>query len=244
MSSVETFPLGDSAICVKFIEAVSPELNQRIRQFCGQLEHEKWEGISEWVPAYETVTVYYSPLRTSYQKLSIKLTQLADSIGFSVAESSGSPYLIYLPTLYGGRFGKDLPQVAKANGLSEKEVIDLHTGTDYLVYMMGFLPGFPYLGGMSEEIATPRLENPRSRVPSGSVGIAGEQTGVYPIESPGGWNLIGRTPIKLFDSSREEPFLFQAGDRIRFVPIEDEEYKSLLAEGEAGKCTLRKERIE
>lgn len=243
MADVEVFPLGDCAVCVKFAAAVSPELNRQIREFCEGIEREKWDGIIEWVPAYETVTVYYSPMQTSFQELSVKLSRLAERASSSDSSEASSSELIFLPTLYGGDYGEDLTRVAQVNKLSEKEVIDLHAGTDYLVYLIGFLPGFPYLGGMASEIAAPRLETPRSRVPAGSVGIAGEQTGVYPIESPGGWNLIGRTPVKLFDASRDKPFLFKAGDRIRFVPISKAEYESALQEAEAGRYEVRKEKI-
>ena len=208
-----------------------------------RLEEERWEGVVEWIPAYETVTVYYSPLQTDYRTLSIKLIHLAESLSASEEGIDTSAELIYLPTLYGGEHGKDLEKVAQVNQLSEKEVIDFHTETAYLIYMIGFLPGFPYLGGMASEIAAPRLENPRTRVPAGSVGIAGEQTGVYPIDSPGGWNLIGRTPVKLFDASSKEPFLFRAGDRIRFVPISEKEYEALQIEVETGQFKVRKEKI-
>jgi KipI family sensor histidine kinase inhibitor len=127
--------------------------------------------------------------------------------------------VIEVPTVYGGEFGPDLAFVASHSRLSEAEVVQIHSGTDYLVYMMGFSPGFPYLGGMSPRIATPRLKTPRTAIPAGSVGIAQEQTGVYPVESPGGWQLIGRTPARLFDAGRQPPVLVEAGDSIRFVPI-------------------------
>ena len=140
-----------------------------------------------------------------------------------------APRVVEIPTAYGGDFGPDLPFVASHNGLSEADVVSIHAGADYLVYMMGFSPGFPYLGGMSERIATPRLTTPRTVIPAGSVGIAQAQTGVYPVESPGGWQLIGRTPIPLFDASRHPPVIVEPGDSIRFVPIGADEYDAIAA---------------
>jgi KipI family sensor histidine kinase inhibitor len=142
---------------------------------------------------------------------------------------------VQIPTLYGGEYGPDLESVAAHAGLTQARVVSLHSETDYLVYMMGFTPGFPYLGGLPEELFTPRLETPRARIPAGSVGIAEGQTGVYPVVSPGGWRLIGRTPLKLFDPERDPPSLVSAGDHVRFVPLAGEdEYKSILDLDESG----------
>ena len=140
-----------------------------------------------------------------------------------------TPYhVVEIPVCYGGSYGEDLKDVAAHAGLTEEEVIKLHSSVDYNIYMLGFLPGFPYLGGLDPKLFTPRLDNPRTKIPEGSVGIGGEQTGIYPLESPGGWRLIGRTPLKLYDPDREQPFLYQAGDYIRFVPITAEEYEAYL----------------
>ena len=135
--------------------------------------------------------------------------------------------LVELPVLYGGFCGPDLSFVAQHAGMTEQQIIDIHSAADYLIYMLGFTPGFPYLGGMDARIAVPRLSSPRVKIPAGSVGIAGEQTGVYPIASPGGWQIIGRTPLKLFDPGREQPFLLSAGQTVRFVPIDEAEYRRL-----------------
>lgn len=137
------------------------------------------------------------------------------------------PRIIEIPTLYGGDYGPDLPYVAEHNGITTEDVIKIHCSVDYLIYMLGFTPGFPYLGGMSEKIAAPRLSVPRTKIPAGSVGIAGKQTGIYPIESPGGWQLIGRTPLKLYDPKRQPPIVLQAGDYIRFVPISIDKYNEI-----------------
>jgi KipI family sensor histidine kinase inhibitor len=143
--------------------------------------------------------------------------------------------VIEIPTLYGGDSGPDLDYVASHNGLTPEEVVQIHASGTYRIYMLGFTPGFPYLGGMDERIATPRLETPRTKISGGSVGIAGAQTGIYPIDSPGGWQIIGRTPLALYDPQREEPILLQAGESIRFVPIDQETYDRLWQETREGR---------
>lgn len=137
-------------------------------------------------------------------------------------------FIVEIPVLYGGEYGPDIENIATHNNLSIEEVIKIHTSGEYLVYMLGFTPGFPYLGGMDKRIATPRLKTPRTKIPGGSVGIAGEQTGVYPIESPGGWQLLGRTPLNFFDPNNEKPFLINAGEYIKFVQISEEEYHKII----------------
>ena len=150
-----------------------------------------------------------------------RLTEIEKDLG---AIDLPKPRIVEIPTIYGGEFGEDLGFVAEHNGLSEDQVIKIHSSIDYRIYMLGFTPGFSYLGGMSEKIAAPRLKTPRTKIPGGSVGIAGKQTGIYPMESPGGWQLIGRTPVKLYDPSSETPIILQAGDYIRFIPIDKDEY--------------------
>ena len=147
-------------------------------------------------------------------------------------EQSDEVRLIEIPTIYGGEYGPDIEFVAEHANLSKDDVIKIHSGTDYLVYMMGFIPGFTYLGGLDERIATPRLKSPRLKIDAGSVGIAANQTGMYPLESPGGWQLIGRTPLKLFDDTKEPPVFIQAGDYIRYVPIDQKEYDRIKEEVE------------
>jgi inhibitor of KinA len=240
VANISFQPLGDSGIRMAFHEKVSPELNRTIRAFCRELEKKHIPGITEWVPTYNAVTVYYLPTGIGYEELQEGLSELAEGASEVKEELSER---IFIPTLYGGEAGEDLTKVADINGLTEQEVIDIHSGTDYLIYMIGFLPGFPYLGGMSEKIATPRLDTPRSRVPAGAVGIAGEQTGIYPLESPGGWNLIGRTPVKLFNPVREQPFLFRAGDSIRFCPISQKEYAQINKDVENGRYEVKREAI-
>ena len=164
--------------------------------------------------------------------LYLRFEQLKKELsGISAEESAGQEtphHVVEIPVCYGGSYGEDLKDVAAHAGLTEEEVIKLHSSVDYNIYMLGFLPGFPYLGGLDPKLFTPRLDNPRTKIPEGSVGIGGEQTGIYPLESPGGWRLIGRTPLRPSDPAREQPFLYQAGDYIRFVPITAEEYEAYL----------------
>ena len=144
------------------------------------------------------------------------------------------PTVIEILVLYGGEMGPDIENVAEHNHKTVEEVIKIHTSEEYLIYMIGFIAGFPYLGGMSKEIATPRLKSPRVKIEGGSVGIAGEQTGIYPVASPGGWQLIGRTPLKLYDADREKPVLLEAGQYIKFAAVTEEEYKKIEKEVEDG----------
>jgi len=215
---------GDKALFVEFGDAVDPELNRRVRHLMLAIQKEKIPGVTETVPTYRSLLVYFEPLQISSKKLREILGSLAQQ-----PEESGlpKPKIIEIPTVYGGEYGPDLEFAAAYNRLSVSEVVQIHTGTPYLIYMIGFIPGYPYMGGMSPRIATPRLETPRMKVPAGSVGIAGNQTGIYPAESPGGWRLIGRTPLKLFHPDLEPPALFQAGDYLTFVSITPEEFTSI-----------------
>lgn len=223
---------GDKAIFVEFGNAISPELNRRVRHLMLTIQKENVPGIIETVPTYRSLLVYFEPRRINPNKLREVLSQLAQS---SPAENElPRPKLVEIPTVYGGECGPDLEFVATHNHLSVSEVIQIHTSTPYLIYMIGFLPGFPYLGGMSPKIAAPRLETPRTKIPAGTVGIARNQTGIYPTESPGGWRLIGRTPLRIFAPDREPPALFRAGDYLKFVSITQEEFARIKEAVERG----------
>ncbi len=218
---------GDKALFIEFGNAITPELSRQVR--CVQLviQKAKIPGVIETVPTYRSLLIYYDPLQTSPQELRDRLetlTQRTEDSGFP------KPTVTEIPTVYDNEYGPDLEFVAQHNGLTPEEVIRIHTGTTYPIYMLGFIPGFAYLGGVSSKIATPRLETPRISVPAGSVGIAGNQTGIYPAESPAGWRLIGRTPIKLFDPSKEPPALLRSGDYIIFVSITPEEFTRIREE--------------
>ena len=224
MAEVRFLLTGDTSLCVEFGNEISNEINKQIRAFNIALANSKIPGIVETVPTYRSLMVHYDPGVILYGSLVKKLQGLLgqlDSIEIPPSE------VLEIPVLYGGEEGPDLAFVAEHNGKTPEEVIKIHTSTEYLIYMLGFTPGFTYLGGMSDEIATPRLKTPRVKIPAGSVGIAGSQTGVYPIDSPGGWQLIGRTPLRLFDMERAEPFLLKAGQKVVFKPITQEEYDAI-----------------
>ncbi|RDW15488.1 5-oxoprolinase subunit PxpB [Oceanobacillus chungangensis] len=222
---------GDMGLRVQLGKTISKETNEKIRSLALCLEKEKISGVIEWIPTYTAISISYDPYIISYDKLKNRIEDFREQM---VSVKLPPAMVVHIPVCYGGEYGPDLETVAKHNGINVEDVINLHADVDYLIYMMGFTPGFPYLGGMSEKIATPRLSNPRRKIPVGSVGIAGAQTGVYSMETPGGWQLIGRTPVRLFDSSKQEPILLQAGNFVRFVTINEAEYKAIDAEIKQG----------
>lgn len=212
---------GDSAIIIQFGNIISPEINARIRSMVKAIDKEDIIGIREILPTYSSIQIIYDPILVDYKDFIHRLKKIEKFLGDSDLKVSR---IIQIPTVYGGEYGPDIEFVAKYNKLSVEEVIKVHSSQDYLVYMLGFTPGFGYLGGMDERLETPRLQIPRTKIPAGSTGIAGKQTGIYPIDSPGGWQLIGRTPVKLYDPLLNPPVLLNAGDYLRFVPISKEEY--------------------
>lgn len=218
----DILPVGDMALQIFYKRPPSAVLQNQIQQTTKQIERMDLPGIIELVPAFQSITIYYNPILTSYKNLSSQVSEICKGL-FAEAASS-SKKVIMIPTCYDG---EDLENVALRSGLSTEEVISIHSSVDYFVYMIGFLPGFPYLKGLPKKLATPRLSNPRLKVPKGAVGIGGDQTGIYPLESPGGWNLIGRTPVSLFDPKKNDPFLLKAGDFLRFKPISAEECKEI-----------------
>jgi len=207
-------PLGDLALLIQFGDEIDLEINQRVHTLDALLCADTIAGIIETVPAYSTLLVHYDPLALTYEKLSDWVNAEMDRVE---SNATRKPRQIEVPVRYGGASGPDLEWVAAHHHLSMADVIHLHTNQIYTVYMMGFTPGFPYMGKLHASLVTPRLDSPRTLVPSGSVAIAGEQTGIYPIDSPGGWRLIGWTSLSLFNPSRDAPFLFSPGDEVRFV---------------------------
>jgi len=185
------------------------------------------DGIKEIIPTYRSILVLYDPAMTTPVVLQETLTAMEERLSDIEIPP---PKIVEISVCYGEEFGPDIDYVAESHDLTVAEVIRIHSEPEYLIYMVGFTPGFPFLGGLPEKLHTPRLETPRTSVPAGSVGIANNQTGIYPITSPGGWQLIGRTPLRLFAPERKNPFLYQAGDRIRFKPISSEEYTRLTRE--------------
>lgn len=210
-------PCGDRALMVEFGNAVDPAINRWVNRFAEAVRALALPGVLQVIPTYRSAMVEYDPLIWPSDMLDQRLAPLLE-----VGEGEvGEGRLIEIPTWYAGA---DLSDVAAHTGLPVNEVIARHAGSLYTVYAVGFSPGFAYLGGLPPELATPRLKSPRMAVPLGSVAIGGQQTGVYPSESPGGWRLIGRTYLKLFDPCRSEPSLFRSGDRVRFVPISETDY--------------------
>jgi len=216
---------GDSGFLVEFGDRIDPEINRRVREIFLALEKFPIEGIREAVPTYRSLLIFYDPLKTSPDRIREGIVSFAQKAG---EMRIPPPETIEIPVLYGGEAGPDIGFVAEHNGLTSEEVVHIHTTGSYLIYMLGFTPGFPFLGGLSERLFTPRLKTPRTVVPAGSVGIANNQTGIYSIDSPGGWQLIGRTPIKLYDPKRKDPILLRAGNYLKFRSITEKEYQEIL----------------
>lgn len=217
---------GDSSLIIELGNEISPIINYNLKKITDYLDSLKHPAIKDLLPTYRSVIVYYDPLLITFEKLKDIVEKNCKIDDTNV--DSMKKFIVEIPVLYGGEYGPDIENIATHNNLSIEEVIKVHTSGEYLVYMLGFTPGFPYLGGMDKRIATPRLKTPRTKIPGGSVGIAGEQTGVYPIESPGGWQLLGRTPLNFFDPNNEKPFLINAGEYIKFVQISEEEYHKII----------------
>jgi len=234
---MEVVPLGDSALIVRvreqFDDAPKETLNEVLRTF-QQLRSTTIPGMIELAPAYTSVAVFFDPVDVAKASgtASDIFDWLAARIGAAtVPKRTGSrrsaPRTVEIPVCYDPQFAPDLDEVARHAQISTKEVVDLHSAADYRVACIGFVPGFPFMAGLPKKIATPRRSNPRKEIPPGAVGIGGAQTGIYPLRSPGGWNLIGRTPLKLFDPTKDPPVLLRAGDRVHFRAITGEEFESL-----------------
>ncbi len=213
MCPFQVIPLGDSALVLQFADAISEATHAEVHRWHRAVQKAALPGVVECVPTFTALTVYFNPWVAPAERLGHAIRELAVPAG----EESSSP-TVEIPVRYGGKHGPDLDIVAEHCGLSPEEVIALHSAPLYLVHMIGFAPGFPYLGGMDPRLTTPRKASPRTKVPAGSVGIAHNQTGVYPFETPGGWQIVGHTTLKLFDPRRSQPSLLKAGDRVRFVP--------------------------
>jgi inhibitor of KinA len=217
MSDFVLRPAGDAAIVVDFEPRLDPLVNARAVGLAESIRESAPAGLRDVVVGYHSVTAYYDPLAVDADDL---LTWLGLEARRSRPAGPADGRTVKVPVLYGGESGPDLRTVAEFAGCDEREVVRLHSARTYRVYMLGFMPGFAYMAEVDPRIAAPRRQAPRVAVPAGSVGIAGPQTGVYPVSTPGGWNLIGRTPLLTFDPGREDPCTFRAGDAVRFEPID------------------------
>ncbi len=216
------FLMGDRSLLLEFGDEVTPDVNAQVRKMSLALRREKIPGLLDTVPANRSLLVIYNPLVLALEALKRELETMESGLGEA---DLPQPELTKIPVVYGGSYGPDLTSVAEYHGISPEEVIRLHCSRAYQVYMIGFMPGYPYMGELPEELITPRLKTPRLSVPAGSVAIAQKQTGIYPVESPGGWQIIGRTPVKMFDLEKNPPSLLQMGNRVQFFPITEEEFR-------------------
>lgn len=232
---------GDSAVTVQFKNEISKEVNSYVTSLCAEIENNKIKGVIEYIPTFCSVSVLYDCTLISAKKLISKLEKIIKNIKITTSRKAK---LYEIPVCYDDCFALDMGNVCEHSHLTREEVIARHSGRDYLIYMLGFLPGFAYLGGMDEALATPRLDSPRSEIFEGAVGIGGEQTGIYPVASPGGWQLIGKTPVKVYDKERENPILYSSGDYIRFVPVSLAEYDQIETQINTGTYCVKVTEVE
>ena len=232
-------PLADKALIVEFGNIISPDINRRVHSLHDVISIAEIPGVSECVPTYRSLLIIYEPTKVTYEKLVSQVKNLEKKSKAGCVPKRTTRRAV-VPVAYGGEFGPDIRQVAQYHNLKDDDIVRIHSAREYLVYMIGFIAGFPYLGELDDEIVTPRLETPRLRVPEGSIGIAERQTGIYPREAPGGWQIIGRTPLKLFDPLWQPPALIQPGDTVRFRPVSIDEFEQIrasVAEGTYGLFT-------
>ncbi len=216
---------GDTAVVVEFGERIDRVVSDRVLRLSALVRAANLPGVVETVPTVRSLMVHYDPLATTGANLNAALENLLDS-----SRCEAQPVKLWrIPACYAASHAPDLAEVAQRTGLSAAEVVRLHSGTRFHIYMIGFVPGFPYMGDLPEPLVLPRRADPRIRVPAGSIAIATNMTGIYPLESPGGWHLIGATPIRLFDLRRPRPALFSAGDAVRFEPIAVSEFDAIRA---------------
>ena len=212
---------------VEFGQVIDPAINQQVHALSKKLEATSPSGFVECIPTYRSLLISFDPLQLTGEALIELCKELLDSEQTSCSQV---PTVVEIPTLYGGEGGPDLLDVSREVGLSTQDVIEIHSSVSYQVYMMGFMPGYAYLGGLDERLVVPRLKVPRTRVPGGTVAIADRQSGIYPVTSPGGWRLIGHTPIRLYRPDRDPPVLLRAGEFVRFRPVGREEYDDICSQ--------------
>lgn len=242
MENIRILTAGDSAVLIEFGKEISPDINARITALVRLMKAQQIEGVVDMIPSFCALLINYDPRVVSYGKMKKRLEKL---LKLEVETRATAAKIYEIPVCYGSEYGPDLDNISSHAGLRKEEVIRIHSSRDYLIYMLGFLPGFSYLGGLDERIHTPRLANPRVKIRAGSVGIGSSQTGIYPLDSPGGWQLLGMTPVKTYDPVREVPILFEAGDYVRFVPINEARYHEIRQQVEAGvyQCVVHRKEV-
>ena len=234
LNNISFFQISENAISVELGEEISEEILKRITRLNECIKQNPFAGLLSTIPAYTTLTLYFNPVELMNDS-SVKGATCLDKVsGYIKAinveaktHQQTHNQITHIPVCYDTTFGFDLDELTNFYQLKKEEIIEIHSSAIYTVYMIGFVPGFPYLGGLSEKLIAPRKQNPRPAIPAGSVGIAGKQTGIYPLETPGGWQIIGRTPLKLFDVNRQQPSLLKAGDKIKFEPISLNEFEAI-----------------
>jgi inhibitor of KinA len=221
------FLMGDRGLLLEFGDEISREINEKVRRMALAIQTEAMEGIVETVPTYRSLLVIYNPMILSIEDLKKRLNRIEEGLQQAPLPE---PKLTRIPAVYGGMYGPDLEEVAKYHQISPEEVIQLHCSKPYMIFMIGFMPGFPYMGELPQALAIPRLKTPRLSVPKGSVAIAQRQTGIYSMESPGGWQILARTPVELFNPEQDPPALLHMGNLVQFYPITEEEFRNIRAQ--------------
>lgn len=231
-SSLKIYPISERSLCIEFGRLISTAIAEEIRILDHILQADPFLGLVATIPAYTTLTLFFDPVKVSNSGLRgnscfEKIVGFLQNLPTAKENADFQSDPVIIPVCYGNDFGPDLERVAALANLSVDAAIEMHSGAIYMVHMIGFVPGFAYLGGLDHRLSAPRRAQPRAVVPAGAVGIAGEQTGIYPIDIPGGWQIIGQTPLQLFSPLRDRPTLLKAGDRVQFKPISTEEFLAL-----------------
>lgn len=234
-------PAGDSALVAEFPQEINSQVNDKVHSLARKITEAQIPGVTELVPAFCSLMIYYQPDLISYRELKQKIEALGED---STAVRTAKKRILKIPCCYGARFGCDLADMEKYMQLTRDEIIAIHSSVDYKIYMLGFLPGFVYLGGLDKRLEMPRLRTPRVKIQPGSVGIGGNQTGVYPLASPGGWRLMGGTPVEFYDPKKEDPILCRAGEYIRFIPVTIDDYYDIRQMAAKGKYQVEVEEQE
>lgn len=234
---MEVKQYSEDALTINLGSEIDEKINRQLVQLKAAVTDLNLEGITDIVLSYTSLIIYFDVLKADSTKIAEALKELSPD---ELEDREYSYKIVKIPVCYGGDFGPDIGRFQE-NGLTPEEVIEMHSNKEYLVYMLGFMPGFPFLGGLSETLYKARLDSPRTNIPAGSVGIGGRQTGMYPFDSPGGWNLLGRTPVPLYDSKRENAILYEAGDRIIYIPVDEKEYDRIKESCARGEYTVEVE---